>query len=108
MKVINIQIRINDLSQTGVDWDDEDEVHMFLHHLRKDIKRVCVEERSIDKESVVINAGVANKIQSADSETCCSERITKEGESCSHEFVSREYSSQPYGTCLSCGKTIIF
>lgn len=27
-------------------------------------------------------------------------------ESCTHEFVSREYSSQPYGTCMACGKTI--
>ena len=26
---------------------------------------------------------------------------------CEHEFVSREYSSQPYGTCLSCGKTVL-
>ena len=25
---------------------------------------------------------------------------------CSHEFVSREYKSQPYGTCLCCGKTV--
>lgn len=25
---------------------------------------------------------------------------------CSHEFVSREYISQPYGTCMSCGITI--
>lgn len=26
---------------------------------------------------------------------------------CKHEFVSREYASQPYGTCASCGQTII-
>lgn len=26
---------------------------------------------------------------------------------CSHEFVGGEYLSQPYGTCLSCGRTII-
>jgi len=26
---------------------------------------------------------------------------------CKHEFVQREYSSQPYGTCISCGKTIL-
>jgi hypothetical protein len=25
---------------------------------------------------------------------------------CDHEFVSREYSSQPYGTCLCCGITV--
>ena len=25
---------------------------------------------------------------------------------CSHELVSREYFSQPYGTCLECGKTV--
>ena len=25
---------------------------------------------------------------------------------CEHEFISREYSSQPYGTCLSCGQTV--
>lgn len=25
---------------------------------------------------------------------------------CQHEFVSREYESQPYGTCLSCGRTV--
>lgn len=30
-----------------------------------------------------------------------------EKEICSHEFIQREYISQPYGTCLSCGKTII-
>lgn len=30
----------------------------------------------------------------------------KEPEECTHEFVSREYLSQPYGTCMSCGKTI--
>ncbi|HQF10656.1 MAG TPA: hypothetical protein PKV22_00075 [Paludibacteraceae bacterium] len=23
---------------------------------------------------------------------------------CSHEFIAREYASQPYGTCLACGK----
>lgn len=27
-------------------------------------------------------------------------------ESCNHEFISREYQSQPYGTCLGCGKTM--
>lgn len=27
---------------------------------------------------------------------------------CSHEFVYREYFSQPYGTCLECGKTVFF
>ena len=26
---------------------------------------------------------------------------------CSHEFIEREYASQPYGTCLACGKTIL-
>lgn len=25
---------------------------------------------------------------------------------CTHEFVSREYMSQPYGTCMSCGMTV--
>ena len=25
---------------------------------------------------------------------------------CDHEFISREYSSQPYGTCLCCGITV--
>lgn len=25
---------------------------------------------------------------------------------CDHEFVAREYLSQPYGTCLGCGQTI--
>jgi hypothetical protein len=25
---------------------------------------------------------------------------------CNHEFVAREYSSQPYGTCLTCGQTV--
>ena len=28
------------------------------------------------------------------------------GSVCQHEFVSREYSSQPYGTCISCGQTV--
>ena len=27
--------------------------------------------------------------------------------SCSHEFVSREYISQSYGTCMGCGKVVI-
>jgi hypothetical protein len=27
-------------------------------------------------------------------------------EMCSHEFVSKEYTSQPYGTCVCCGKFI--
>ncbi len=26
---------------------------------------------------------------------------------CDHEFVAREYSSQPFGTCLCCGKFIL-
>lgn len=26
---------------------------------------------------------------------------------CSHEFIAREYTSQPYGTCLACGRTIL-
>lgn len=64
MKFISIQIRINDLNQTGVDWDDEDEVHMFIHHLKKDLKRVCVEERSIDNKSIEIDAVVANLFKS--------------------------------------------
>ena len=25
---------------------------------------------------------------------------------CEHEFVSKEYASQPYGTCISCGQTV--
>lgn len=25
---------------------------------------------------------------------------------CDHEFISREYISQPYGTCMTCGRTI--
>ena len=25
---------------------------------------------------------------------------------CRHEFVAREYPSQPYGTCLICGETV--
>ena len=25
---------------------------------------------------------------------------------CTHEFVSREYKSQPYGTCAICGQTV--
>jgi hypothetical protein len=25
---------------------------------------------------------------------------------CEHEFIAREYTSQPYGTCMVCGKTI--
>ena len=28
-------------------------------------------------------------------------------EACNHEFVFREYLGQPYGTCASCGQTII-
>ncbi len=28
-------------------------------------------------------------------------------ENCTHEFIHREYSSQPYGTCMSCGKTLL-
>jgi hypothetical protein len=28
-------------------------------------------------------------------------------EECKHEFVMGEYISQPYGTCLVCGRTII-
>jgi hypothetical protein len=27
--------------------------------------------------------------------------------SCTHEFISREYLSQPYGHCLCCGRTIL-
>lgn len=26
---------------------------------------------------------------------------------CTHEFVSREYTSQPYGHCLSCNETVL-
>ena len=35
------------------------------------------------------------------------ERQEKNG-SCSHEFVSREYVSQPFGTCVSCGATVFY
>lgn len=31
----------------------------------------------------------------------------QEDKPCQHEFISREYSSQPYGHCATCGKTII-
>jgi RNA polymerase-binding transcription factor DksA len=35
------------------------------------------------------------------------EEIRESGETqCKHEFVTKEYTSQPYGTCLSCGQTI--
>jgi hypothetical protein len=30
----------------------------------------------------------------------------EENGSCSHEFVSREYASQPFGTCIVCGATV--
>lgn len=30
----------------------------------------------------------------------------EEESNCPHEFISREYFSQPYGTCISCGRTI--
>ena len=33
------------------------------------------------------------------------ERQEKNG-SCSHEFVSREYIGQPFGTCVVCGATV--
>jgi hypothetical protein len=30
-----------------------------------------------------------------------------EEQPCDHPFVSKEYATQPYGTCMSCGKTIL-
>ena len=26
---------------------------------------------------------------------------------CTHEFLDKEYASQPYGTCMCCGKTVL-
>ena len=26
---------------------------------------------------------------------------------CEHEFISKEFSSQTYGTCMNCGETLI-
>lgn len=47
-----------------------------------------------------------------DTEKCTDEDIEKINwkefpqEICTHELVSREYLSQPYGTCFQCGKFI--
>jgi hypothetical protein len=30
-----------------------------------------------------------------------------EEQPCDHEFVAKEYATQPHGTCMSCGKTIL-
>ncbi len=30
-----------------------------------------------------------------------------EEQPCDHPFVAKEYATQPHGTCMSCGKTII-
>jgi hypothetical protein len=35
------------------------------------------------------------------------ELLKAQDEECKHEFITREYMSQPYGTCLVCGRTII-
>ena len=32
--------------------------------------------------------------------------MPSENTECTHEFIAREYSSQPYGTCVICNKTI--
>ena len=51
-------------------------------------------------------------IEEADTEECTEEQIQSLNkkyfpqEVCTHEFVSKEYSSQPYGTCMGCGKFI--
>ena len=52
------------------------------------------------------------EVEFPDNENCSEEVIEKINwkyfpqEICTHEFISREYLSQPYGTCVQCGKFI--
>jgi len=32
--------------------------------------------------------------------------LVEKHKDCKHEFAAKEYPSQPYGTCLICGRTI--
>lgn len=55
----------------------------------------------------VLESDLKRFIGEEDYETC--EGISQAlKESCTHEFVSKEYASQPYGTCMACGKTIFY
>lgn len=42
-----------------------------------------------------------------DEERILRELEEEENKHCLHEFVSREYFSQPYGTCASCGRLVL-
>lgn len=39
----------------------------------------------------------------------CEEKQIKpeKPEKCNHELIAKEYLSQPYGTCVVCGQTLI-
>lgn len=82
MKTIVVTIKIDGLDQTGCDWDDEDEVHSFLHHLRRDILEACVQSTEIDRTSIKIDAVVANKVERFVCNTCGEMKSTKEGQEC--------------------------
>lgn len=47
------------------------------------------------------------KEESKISEEELEERRLEIMKTCDHEFIAREYFSQPFGTCLCCGKTVI-
>jgi len=48
-----------------------------------------------------------NQINNANQKKMEAEFYPKVKPECRHEFISHEYASQPFGTCLECGKTII-
>lgn len=66
-------------------------VYRLLSRMNVSIKNVLKIDRSIQLSKAV--------------DFC--EEFKTESECCDHEFISREYASQPFGTCMSCGKTIM-
>lgn len=59
----------------------------------------CVDKaRKVSNETPVVTDNEAKK-------ECLQEDQIK---SCKHEFVFKEYLSQPYGTCAVCGQTVLY
>lgn len=71
------------------------------------LSRMNVSIKNQKKIEIGIQAGeIFDGIQLSKAVDFCEEFKTKP-ECCDHEFISREYASQPFGTCLTCGKTIM-
>lgn len=79
----------------------EKAIHPYLFARQNGISQATV-YRLLSRMNVSINN--QQKIERA---IQFSEEFKLEKDCCSHEFIFREYASQAFGTCLSCGKTIM-